>query len=84
MLPKKIKEGDEIRVIAPARSASDIDEAVLARAQTALESLGLKVSFSQYAFSRSQRGCPTDTEKVDDLHAAFLDSNVKGVLAAIG
>ena len=84
MLPKKIKEGDEIRVIAPARSASDIDEAVLARAQTALESLGLKVSFSQYAFSRSQRGCPTDTEKVDDLHAAFLDSNVRGVLAAIG
>lgn len=84
MLPEKIKEGDEIRVIAPARSASDIDEAVLARAQTALESLGLKVSFSQYAFSRSQRGCPTDVEKVEDLHAAFLDPNVKGVLAAIG
>ena len=84
MLPEKIKEGDEIRVIAPARSASDIDEAVLARAQTALESLGLKVSFSQYAFSRSQRGCPTDTEKVDDLHAAFLNPNVKGILAAIG
>lgn len=45
MLPEKINAGDEIRVIAPARSASDIDEAVLARAQTALESLGLKVSF---------------------------------------
>ena len=84
MLPEKINAGDEIRVIAPARSASDIDEAVLARAQTALESLGLKVSFSQYAFSRSQRGCPTDVEKVEDLHAAFLDPNVKGVLTAIG
>ena len=84
MLPEKINAGDEIRVIAPARSASDIDEAVLARAQTALESLGLKVSFSQYAFSRSQRGCPTDVEKVEDLHAAFLDPNVKGILAAIG
>ena len=84
MLPEKINAGDEIRVIAPARSASDIDEAVLARAQTALESLGLKVSFSQYAFSRSQRGCPTDAEKVEDLHAAFLDPNVKGILAAIG
>ena len=84
MLPEKINAGDEIRVIAPARSASDIDEVVLARAQTALESLILKVSFSQYAFSRSQRGCPTDVEKVDDLHAAFLDPNVKGILAAIG
>lgn len=84
MIPEKINAGDEIRVIAPARSASDIDKVVLARAQTALESLGLKVSFSQYAFSRSQRGCPTDAEKVDDLHAAFLDPNVKGILAAIG
>lgn len=84
MLPEKINAGDEIRIIAPARSASDIDEVVIARAQAALESLSLKVSFSQYAFSRSQRGCPTDAEKVDDLHAAFLDPNVKGILAAIG
>ena len=84
MLPEKINAGDEIRVIAPARSASDIDKVVLARAQEALESLSLRVSFSQYAFSRSQRGCPTDAEKVDDLHAAFLDPNVKGILAAIG
>ena len=83
MLPKKIKEGDEIRVIAPARSASDIDEAVLARAQTALESLCLKVSLSQYAFSRSPRGCPKDTGKVDDLQPAFLDPNVRGVLPCI-
>jgi len=84
MLPEKINAGDEIRIIAPARSAGDIDEVVIARAQAALESLSLKVSFSQYAFSRSQRGCPTDVEKVDDLHAAFLDPNVKGILAAIG
>lgn len=84
MLPEKINAGDEIRIIAPARSASDIDEVVIARAQAALESPSLKVSFSQYAFSRSQRGCPTDAEKVDDLHAAFLDPNVKGILAAIG
>ena len=84
MLPEKINAGDEIRIIAPARSAGDIDEVVIARAQAALESLSLKVSFSQYAFSRSQRGCPTEVEKVDDLHAAFLDPNVKGIRAAIG
>lgn len=84
MIPNKLKPGDEIRIIAPARSASDIDESVLARAQAALEALGLKVSFSRHAFSQSQRGCPTDAEKVEDLHAAFRDPNVKGVLAAIG
>ena len=50
----------------------------------ALESLGLTVMFSENAFSRSQRGCPSDQEKVDDLHAAFTDSKVKAILAAVG
>ena len=84
MIPDKLKPGDEVRVVAPARSASDIDERVLDRAKAALESLGLKVTFSKNAFSRNQRGCPTDDEKVEDLHAAFMDENVKCILAAIG
>ena len=84
MISDKLKPGDEVRVVAPARSASDINEAVLERAKAALESLGLKVTFSKNAFSRNQRGCPTDDEKVEDLHAAFMDENVKCVLAAIG
>ena len=84
MIPDKLKPGDEVRVIAPARSASDIDERVLDWAKAALESLGLKVTFSKNAFSRNQRGCPTDDEKVEDLHEAFMDENVKCILAAIG
>lgn len=84
MTPNKLQPGDEIRIVALARSASDIDETVLRRATMALESLGLTVTFSENAFSRSQRGCPSDQEKVDDLHAAFTDSKVKAILAAIG
>jgi hypothetical protein len=84
MIPDRLKLGDEVRVVAPARSASDIDERVLDRAKAALESLGLKVTFSKNAFSRSQRGCPMDDEKVEDLHEAFMDENVKCILAAIG
>ena len=84
MIPEKLQPGDEVRVVAPARSASDIDERVLDRAKAALESMGLKVTFSKNAFSRNQRGCPTDDEKVEDLHEAFMDENVKCVLAAIG
>ncbi|QJU07913.1 LD-carboxypeptidase [Candidatus Saccharibacteria bacterium oral taxon 488] len=84
MIPDKLKPGDEVRVVAPARSASDIDERVLDRAKAALESLGLKVTFSKNAFSQSQRGCPTDDEKVEDLQEAFMDENVRCILAAIG
>ena len=84
MIPDKLKPGDEVRVVAPARSASDIDERVLDRAKAVLESLGLRVMFSKNAFSRNQRGCPTDDEKVEDLQEAFMDENVKCILAAIG
>ena len=84
MIPDKLKPGDEVRVVAPARSVSDINKDVLQKAKLALESLGLKVTFSKNAFSRNQRGCPADDEKVEDLHAAFMDENVKCILAAIG
>ena len=84
MIPDKLKPGNEIRIVAPARSASDINERVLEQAKTAIESLGLKVTFSKNAFSRNQRGCPADDKKIEDLHEAFIDENVKGVLAAIG
>ena len=84
MIPNKLKPGDEVRIVAPARSASDISKVALRRAQSTLESIGLKVTFSDNAFSQNQRGCPTDEEKVKDLEEAFTDSNVKCILAAIG
>lgn len=84
MIPDKLKPGDEVRIVAPARSASDISKVTLRRAQSTLESIGLKVTFSDNAFSQNQRGCPTDEEKVKDLEEAFTDSNVKCILAAIG
>lgn len=84
MIPDKLKPGDEVRIVAPARSASDISKVTLRRAQSTLESIGLKVTFSDNAFSQNQRGCPMDEEKVKDLEEAFTDSNVKCILAAIG
>ena len=50
MIPDKLKPGDEVRVVAPARSASDIDERVLDRAKAVLESLGLRVRLAKMLF----------------------------------
>ena len=50
MIPDKLKPGDEVRIVAPARSASDIDKGVLERAKAALESLGLKVCLVKMLF----------------------------------
>lgn len=76
MIPEKLQSGDEVRVIAPARSASDIDERVLDRAKAALESLGLKVTFSKNAFSQSQRGCPTDDMISDIILSKNIDPKI--------
>ena len=76
MIPDKLKPGDEVRVGAPARSASDIGERVLDRAKAALESLGLKVSFSKNAFSRNQRGCPTDDMISDIILSKNIDPKI--------
>ena len=80
MIPDKLKPGDEVRIVAPARSASDIDERVLDRAKAALESLGLKVTFSKNAFSRSQRGCPTDDMISDIILSKNIDSKIPVVV----
>lgn len=84
MIPDKLKVGDEVRIVSLAKSASDIDDEVLKKSVAILEGMGLKPTFAEHVFSRAQRGCPTDDEKVADLHAAFLDENVKGILAVVG
>ena len=48
MMPDRLKPGDEVRVIAPARSASDIVD----RAKAALESLGLRLRLAKMLFLR--------------------------------
>lgn len=50
MIPDKLKPSDEVRIVAPARSASDIDERVLDRAKAVLESLGLKLRLARMLF----------------------------------
>ncbi|MCA0969725.1 LD-carboxypeptidase [Halobacillus litoralis] len=79
MYPKKLSAGDEVRVISPAESLSIIAEDQRKLAMKRLESLGLKVTFSTYS-----DGNPSLKERLHDLHEAFADSNVKGILTTIG
>jgi len=84
IIPEKLQPGDEVRIISLARSASDIDADVLERSTKIFKDMQLIVSFGKNMFSQQQRGCPSDLEKVSDLHEAFLDINVKCILVAIG
>ena len=84
MIPQKLKEGDEIRVISPARSLAIISQETREIALRRLREMGFKISFSKYAEECDEFKSSSIEHRVEDIHKAFEDKNVKGILTAIG
>ncbi len=85
MIPKKLKSGDEVRIIAPSRSMALIGEDCKKIATERLEKLGLKVTFGKYVDETDEDYMCTSVEhRVEDLNQAFKDKNVKAILTVIG
>ncbi len=84
MIPQKLQKGDEIRVIAPSSSLSIISKENRELAVKKLEELGFKISFSQNAEEIDEFDSSSIKSRVGDLHEAFADGNVKGILTVIG
>jgi muramoyltetrapeptide carboxypeptidase len=84
LVSQKLRPGDEIRVIAPARSLSIISEKARHRATRALETLGFTVSFGRHAEEKDGTDSSSIASRTEDIHEAFADPQVKGILSAIG
>ncbi|MCK5416809.1 LD-carboxypeptidase [Candidatus Parcubacteria bacterium] len=84
MIPQKLKSGDEIRIIAPSRSLSLISKEVREIAIKKFDELGLKVSYSKNVEEIDDFMSSSIKSRIDDLHEAFSDKNVKGILTVIG
>jgi len=84
MIPQKLKPGDEIRVIAPSISLGIISEINKDLAVKRLDELGLKISYSKNAEEIDEFDSSSIESRLADLHEAFSDKNVKGIMAAIG
>ncbi|MGX7418524.1 S66 family peptidase [Carnobacterium gallinarum] len=85
MFPKKLQKGDEIRVIAPARSLQLISQETQKIALNHLtQELGLKVTFGCHVNELDDFDSSSIQNRIDDLHEAFKDENVKGILTVIG
>ena len=80
MIAAKLKIGDEIRVISPSRSLSVIKEEKIKEAVEFLEVQGFKITFSKNCRKIDEVDSSSIQERVDDLHEAFLDQNVKAIL----
>ncbi len=84
MIPQKLKEGDEIRIISPARSLAIISKEVRSIALRRLKELGFKVTFSKHVEEKDEFNSSSIKSRLEDIHKAFSDKNVKGILTTIG
>ena len=86
IIPEKLKKGDEIRIIASSRSMSLLSDETISIATKRLEDLGFKVTFGKNVGMsiNDVYCCGTIEERIEDLHEAFSDKNVKAILTVIG
>lgn len=84
MIPEKLKRGDEIRVIAPSGSLAGVWLETADKALAYLQAQGFKVTFSKNSREMDEFQSSSVQSRVEDLHEAFLDPNVKMVMSCIG
>ncbi|MHB8618089.1 MAG: S66 family peptidase [Chloroflexota bacterium] len=84
LVPARLRPGSSVRVIAPSRSLAIVGSDVRAEAGRKLAALGLRVSFGEHVEIRDDFSSSSVEARLADLHAAFADPGVDGVLTAIG
>lgn len=84
MIPARLFPGDEIRVIAPSRSMSVIWPVMCDGAVVYWKERGYHVTFGRRSRELEDFMSPSIDAKVDDIHEAFADPNVKMVISCIG
>ena len=86
IIPQKLQPGDEIMVIAPATGIKILSDECIALAKQRFGDMGLKVSFAKNTIKENwDMGGSTSIEnRIEDLHQAFKDKNIKAVFTAIG
>ena len=83
--PPKLRRGDTVRVVAPSRSRGLVlehDHSLLIEERFA--DLGLRLTFGHHVDERDQFDSSSIESRVTDLHAAFADPQVNGIMTVIG
>lgn len=84
MQAAKLRAGDEIRIISPANSLGIIAGDQIEYAKRLLEQLGFTVSFAGHAYEQDIFSSSSVASRVEDIHNAFRDPQVKGILTTLG
>ncbi|MDP2637697.1 MAG: LD-carboxypeptidase, partial [Candidatus Levybacteria bacterium] len=84
LIPSKLHSGDTVRVIAPSRSLSIIGKESREIAKNRFNELGLTLTFGKYVEETDNFASSSIKSRIEDLHTAFLDPNVKAIFTIIG
>lgn len=84
MKPKPLAPGSHLRVIAPSRSLALITPETRAVANRRFAEMGLSLSFGAHVEEIDEFDSATIEHRVSDLHTAFADPTVDGILTVIG
>lgn len=82
--PEKLKKGDEVRIIAPSRSLAIISEETRKIANKRFKDLGLRLSFGKNLEENDEFNSSSVPSRIQDLHDAFSDKDVKAIFTVIG
>lgn len=87
MIPAKLKVGDEVRIVSPSCTLPSMpwfSDAMMDRAKKHFADEGMKVNEAKYLREMDSAGSTTIAHRLEDLHAAFSDPNVKALLCIRG
>ena len=85
VFPARLRRGDTVRVIAPARSRAMVDEHDhSALIESRFAELGLRLTYGEHIGVRDDFDSSPVADRLADLHAAFADPGVAAVLTVIG
>ena len=82
--PEKLKAGDEVRVVAPSRSLAIVSKVNREIANRRFADMGLKLSFGKHVEESDDFISASIESRVEDLHEAFADKNVKAIITVLG
>lgn len=83
--PPKFRSGDLVRVVAPALSRAVVTEHDnTSHIERRFAEMGLRLSFGEHVDEMDGLLTSSVQSRVDDLHAAFSDQEVAGILTVIG
>ena len=80
--PARLRRGDRVALIAPAKVTHDRDTVRIAVEN--LEALGLRVRVGEHVLSRYGYLAGPDRDRAADINAAFADDEIRGLVALRG